>query len=134
MCAIHNWDAQQAREAIRNRNWFKQTSGLARAYTQANLVVLPEKYAFDFLLFCFRNPKSCPLLDVTEPGSPIPYKIASNADIRTDIPKYRVYEAGKFTEEVEDILDLWEADSVGFLIGCSFTFEHALLENNIFAS
>lgn len=131
METIKHWTAKQAREAIRQKQWTKQTSGIATGFTQANLVVLPEKYAFDFLLFCFRNPKACPVLDVTEVGSSIPYKIAPQGDIKTDIPKYCVYEYGKFTEETDDISHLWSSDSVGFLIGCSFTFEHALLENNI---
>src|SRR5699024_4586461 len=131
MREINQWDAKDAKEAIRERRWTGPTSGIANGFTQANLLILPEKYAFDFLLFCFRNPKSCPVLDVTEPGDPIPRHVATQADIRTDVPKYRVYKDGIFTEEPEDILDLWEKDSVGFLIGCSFTFEHALLENNI---
>lgn len=131
MQGTNDWNAKEAREVIRNKEWSKPTSGIANGYTQANLVVLQEKYAFDFLLFCLRNPKSCPVLDVTEPGDPIPRHVAAQADIRTDIPKYRVYKNGIFTEELEDIYNLWEKDSVGFLIGCSFTFERALLENNI---
>ena len=86
------------------------------------------------LIFCyFANEirKSCPLLDVTEPGSFIPSKIAKDADIRTDIPKYRIYRDGVFTEEVTDITEYWEDDMVGFLLGCSFTFETPLLESGI---
>jgi uncharacterized protein YcsI (UPF0317 family) len=88
-------------------------------------------HAFDFLLFCQRNPKPCPLLDVTEPGSIIPRKIAKEADIRKDILRYRIYRNGVNTEEVMDITEYWEDDMVGFLLGCSFTFETPLLESGI---
>lgn len=93
---------------------------------QANLVVLPKTLAYDFLLFCQRNPKPCPLLDVTDPGDPQPCGVALGADLRTDLPRYRVYRNGVMTEERTDIVDLWREDSVGFLLGCSFTFEDAL--------
>ena len=107
------------------------TAGMAKGYTQANLAILKREYAFDFLLFCQRNPKSCPLVDVSEVGSYIPTTIAKDADIRTDIPKYRIYRDGVFTEEVTDITEYWEEDMVAFLIGCSFTFETPLLEAGI---
>ncbi|MGE7762980.1 putative hydro-lyase [Peribacillus sp. NPDC097895] len=121
----------ELRSMIRNNEWIKPTAGMANGYAQANLAILKKEHAFDFLLFCQRNPKSCPLLDVTEMGSPIPAFAAKSADIRTDIPKYRVYKYGELVEEVTDISDYWEDDMVGFLIGCSFTFEHALLNNDI---
>lgn len=107
------------------------TAGMAKGYTQANLAILKKEHAFDFLLFCQRNPKSCPLVDVTEIGSYIPSVIAKEADIRTDIPKYRIYKDGVYTEEVTDITDYWEDDMVAFLIGCSFTFETPLIEAGI---
>lgn len=119
------------RNAIRHGQWSKPTAGLAPGYTQANLVILPKKYAYDFLLFCLRNPKPCPLLEVTDAGSPHPRKLASNADLRTDIPKYNIYKKGKLTDKVDDISNYWSDDLVSFLIGCSFTFERALLENDI---
>ncbi|MGE7767367.1 putative hydro-lyase [Peribacillus sp. NPDC096540] len=121
----------QLREMIRNNELIKPTAGMANGYAQANLAILKKEHAFDFLLFCQRNPKSCPLLDVTEIGSPIPKFAAQSGDIRTDIPKYRIYKYGELVEEVTDISDYWENDMVGFLIGCSFTFEHALLNNDI---
>jgi uncharacterized protein YcsI (UPF0317 family) len=105
-----------------------ETAGAALGHLQANLVVLEKDLAFDFLMFCQRNPKPCPLLDVTDPGDPEPKTIASGADIRTDLPRYRIYRQGELAEEVSDISDQWREDSVGFLIGCSFTFENALLE------
>lgn len=131
MAASCRWDPQEARTAIRERRWTFPTSDLARGYTQANLVILPESLAFDFLLFCLRNPKPCPVLDVTEVGSSVPSFVAPGADLRTDVPKYRVYRDGEWGEEREDISELWGPDSVGFLLGCSFTFENALAENDI---
>ncbi|MFJ5769658.1 putative hydro-lyase [Psychrobacillus sp. NPDC093180] len=107
------------------------TAGMAKGYTQANLAILKKEHAFDFLLFCQRNPKSCPLVDVTEIGSYTPSLIGNEADIRTDIPKYRIYKDGVFTDEVTDIKEYWEEDMVAFLIGCSFTFETPLLEAGI---
>jgi uncharacterized protein YcsI (UPF0317 family) len=104
------------------------TAGLALGYVQANLVVVPRELAFDFLLFCQRNPRPCPLLDVTEPGSPEPRFTAPGADLRTDLPRYRVYRHGELTDEPADLLALWRDDLVGFLLGCSFTFESALLQ------
>ena len=102
------------------------TPGMAFGYVQANLVILPQEYAFDFLLFCQRNPKPCPLLDVTEPGDPTPRLTAPTADLRTDLPAYRVFENGEVVDEPHSITHLWRDDFVSFLIGCSFTFENAL--------
>jgi len=104
------------------------TPGLALGYVQANLVVLPREQAFDFLLFCHRNPKPCPLLDVTEPSSPEPAVVAPGADLRTDLPRYRVFQSGELIDEPADLQHWWRDDLVGFLLGCSFTFERALLE------
>jgi uncharacterized protein YcsI (UPF0317 family) len=104
------------------------TPGLALGFVQANLVILPKEHAFDFLLFCQRNPKPCPLLDVTEPGSPEPSGVAPGADLRTDLPAYRVWREGKLVDEPTDIRSLWQDDFVSFVIGCSFTFENAMLE------
>jgi len=104
------------------------TAGLALGYVQANLVVVPREMAFDFLLFCQRNPKPCPLLDFTEPGDPEPPLIAPGADLRTDLPRYCVYRNGQCAEEPTDLKALWRDDLVGFLLGCSFTFENALLQ------
>jgi uncharacterized protein YcsI (UPF0317 family) len=107
------------------------TPGLALGYVQANLVVVPRDIAFDFLLFCQRNPQPCPLLDVTDPGCPEPCRAASGADIRTDVPRYRVYRYGELIDEPRDLLGWWRDDLVGFLLGCSFTFENALLKAGI---
>jgi uncharacterized protein YcsI (UPF0317 family) len=107
------------------------TAGLARGHVQANLVVVPRELAFDFLLFCQRNPKPCPLLDVTEPGSAEPRLVAPGADLRTDVPRYRVYRHGELSEEPDHLEAWWRDDLVGFLLGCSFTFEHALLQGGV---
>jgi uncharacterized protein YcsI (UPF0317 family) len=131
MNAIDRLTPIEARELIRRCEWRKPTSGLANGFTQGNLVVLPKDLAFEFLLFCQRNPKPCPVLDVTEPGSAVPTLVAPDADLRVDIPKYNVYRHGELVEECTDITSLWNEDMVGFLLGCSFTFEHALMNNSI---
>ncbi|WP_042347831.1 putative hydro-lyase [Bacillus massiliigorillae] len=128
---MENKSPKQIRELIRNNKWIKPTTGLAKGYIQANLAVLPKEQAFDFLLFAQRNPKSCPIIDVTEPGSGVPILSAPNANIKTDIPKYRVFRKGELTEELTDVTSVWDDNMVGFLIGCSFTFEEALLKNGI---
>ncbi len=116
------------RQRIRDGQFAGVTSGLALGHVQANLVVLPRELAFDFLLFCQRNPKPCPLLDVTEAGDPEPRLCAPGADLRSDVPAYRVYKHGELVAEPTDVRDLWQPDWIAFLLGCSFTFESALLQ------
>src|SRR5262245_46490684 len=115
--------AEKMRLACRSGEFSEQTSGLAPGFAQANLVILPASLAGDFLLFWQRNPKPCPLLDVTEAGSPIPRRAAPGADLRTDLPRYRVWREGRLVDEPTDISSLWQDDFVSFVIGCSFTFE-----------
>ena len=122
---------KEVRERIRRGEWVRPTAGCAAGYVQANLVVLPRELAYDFLLFTHRNPRPCPLLEVTDPGSPEPVRVAPGADLRTDLPKYRVYRHGVLAEEVTDLLPLWRDDLVAFLLGCSFTFEAALLKVDV---
>ena len=127
-------DARHPREIradIRGRKLTGPTAGLGQNYVQANLAVLPWEYAYDFLLFCQRNPRPCPLLEVTDPGNPEPLTIAPGADLRTDIAKYRIYTHGAMTAEVADIKAYWRDDLVAFLLGCSFTFEWALLDAGV---
>ncbi len=101
---------------------------MAPGHVQANLVVLPRDLAFDFLLFTQRNPKPCPLLEVVEAGSTEPRLMAPGADLRTDVPRYRVYRDGALAGEPTDLTPYWSNDLVSFLIGCSFTFESALID------
>jgi uncharacterized protein YcsI (UPF0317 family) len=122
---------KEIRTLIRRAKWDKPTAGMAMGYAQANLVILPQKYAFDFLLFCQRNPKPCPLLEVLEPGKYRTEFLSSDADIRTDIPRYHIYRKGKLEAIVKEIRSLWKKDFVTFLIGCSFSFEEALLRSKI---
>lgn len=119
------------RAAIREGKWRRPTSGLALGHVQANMIILPREWAFDFLLYATRNPKPCPILDVTEPGDPEPRSIAPGADVRTDLPKYRVWRDGELVDEPDQILSLWRDDLVAFMIGCSFSFEGALLDAGI---
>ncbi len=118
------------RELIRNREWTVPTTGVAPGYVQANLVMLPKDEAFNFLLFCVRNPKPCPILDVLEPGQVEP-KIAPGADLRTDLPRYRIFRDGKPAEEVEDVTGFFNDKMVSFLLGCSFSFEDALIKAGV---
>lgn len=124
---LKNATGKDIRMAARSGRLTGPTPGLALGYVQANLVILPKDWAFDFLLFCQRNPKPCPLLDVTEPGDPEPKAIAPGADVREDVPRYRVYRDGELVDEPAHVSELWRDDLVAFLIGCSFTFEAALL-------
>jgi uncharacterized protein YcsI (UPF0317 family) len=119
------------RAAIRRGGWTGLTAGLAPGHAQANLVVLPESDALDFLRFCVHNPQPCPVLEVTEPGSPEPVHTAPGADLRTDLPGYRVYRDGELDHEATDVVDEWRDDLVAFLLGCSFTFERALLSEGL---
>ena len=115
------------RNLIRRGELVKTTSGMAPGRVQTNLAVLPKSLAFDFLLFCQRNAKPCPLLEVLEPGSVSPQQMARGADLRTDIPKYRVYQDGEMIAEVGDVSEFWRDDLVSFLLGCSFSFETAMV-------
>jgi uncharacterized protein YcsI (UPF0317 family) len=118
--------AKELRQLIRTQEWKTPTSGSASGYLQANLVMLPADEAFNFLLFCVRNPKPCPILDVLEPGQTEPI-IAPGADLRTDLPRYKVFENGEFKTDVEEVSDYFDANMVSFLLGCSFSFENAMV-------
>jgi uncharacterized protein YcsI (UPF0317 family) len=122
---------KEIRSLIRKGKWNKPTAGLAMGYAQANLVILPQKYAFDFLLFCQRNPKPCPLLEVLEPGEFRTKFLSLDADIRTDIPLYNIYRKGRLQNTVKEIKNFWKEDFVSFLLGCSFSFEEAMLRAKI---
>jgi uncharacterized protein YcsI (UPF0317 family) len=114
------------RASIRAGEYVGPTSGLAPGFAQANLAVLPAEFALDFLRFCVRNPKPCPLLEVTDTGCPRPAVLAPEADLRTDLPRYRVFRDGTLVDEPTDVTQYWRDDLVAILLGCSFTFESAL--------
>ena len=119
------------RERIRTGQHDAHTAGLAPGKLQCNLAVLPEAYALDFLRFCLRNPKPCPLVGVSETGDPMLPTLGADIDVRTDVPRYRVFRAGQLAEEVTDISDLWTDDLVTVALGCSFTFENAFMRAGI---
>ncbi len=119
------------RKLIREGKITTPTSGMCAGFAQANLVVLPEKEAHDFLLFATKNPRSCPLLEVTEKGSRMITDIADGADVATDIPKYRIYKKGELEGEYTDVSEFWRDDLVSFLIGCSFSFESEMISADI---
>ncbi|GBD49148.1 putative hydro-lyase [Methylopila sp. Yamaguchi] len=119
--------AADARRAIRSGAWTGHTVGLAPAHVQGNLMILPADLAGDFLRFCQANPKPCPLLGVSEPGARRLPALGLDLDLATDAPGYRVFEHGELTAEVPDLEAIWRDDFVTFVIGCSFSFEEALL-------
>ncbi len=123
--------AAQMRAAIRSGAFTGQTSGLAKGKLQCNLAIIPQAFALDFLRFCQRNPKPCPLVGVSDTGNPFLPTLGHDIDIRTDVPKYRVFRDGVLAEEVTDISHLWADDMVSVALGCSFTFENALMHAGI---
>ncbi|MBB5214834.1 uncharacterized protein YcsI (UPF0317 family) [Parapusillimonas granuli] len=123
--------AQESRRLIRQGGHTGPTAGLAPGCVQANLMILPDSLAGEFLLFCQRNPKPCPLLAVTEPGQYTVPALGRDIDIRKDVPKYRVWRHGELVAEPADLDAVWRDDLVTFVIGCSFSFEEALLADGI---
>ena len=118
------------RGLIRKGELTGPTTGMCNGYAQANLVIMPEKYAGDFEQFARQNPKPCPLLEVMH-GSRYVQDMGKGADILTDIPKYRIFENGVLVKEVTDATPYWQDDMAVFLIGCSFSFEEALMDAGI---
>ena len=121
----------EARARMRSGAWAGPTSGVCLGHLQANLAILPAEAADDFARFCAANSQPLPLVDTTLPGDPEPRRVAPGADLRTDLPRYRVYRRGEVAGEPTDIADLWQDDFVGFLLGCSFSAEHRLLEAGV---
>ncbi len=119
------------RQRIRQGAHTGHTSGFAPGYAQGNVVIVPESVAGEFLRFCQRNPRPCPLLAVSEPGDPALPDLGDDIDIRTDVPRYRVFRHGEPVDRPTDIRALWRDDWVTFVLGCSFTFEEALLDAGI---
>ncbi len=125
-----NMHPQQVRELIRNQTITFPTAGMAAGYAQANLVILPGQWAADFEEFCRLNPFPCPVLEIIR-GEPLTHAMGEGGNIVTDVPEYFIYRDGKLSEVVRDASAYWQEDSVGFLIGCSFSFEEALMRNGI---
>ena len=123
--------ARAARKAMRAGEWKGPTVYKVPDHVQCNLVILPREAAYEFLLYCQRNPKPCPVIEVTDTGSPEPPLSAPGADLRTDLPKYRIFRKGSLEREVDQISDLWRDDSVAFLIGSSLTFDQAMVRAGI---
>jgi uncharacterized protein YcsI (UPF0317 family) len=122
---------EEARRSIRRGEWTGPTAGLAPGYVQGNLAILPNELAPDFMRFCQLNPKPCPLLAVGAPGDPHLPSLAADLDIRTDVPRYRVFERGELIDEPREIGNHWRDDLVIFALGCSFSFEDALIQDGI---
>ncbi|MBX2855933.1 MAG: DUF1445 domain-containing protein, partial [Rhodobacteraceae bacterium] len=122
---------EKVRAAIRSNQYQGQTAGLGMGRLQANIVILPEAHALDFMRFCQRNPKACPLVGVSETGDPMMRTLGADIDIRSDAPCYNIYQDGQLAGSTPDLHELWRGDFVAFALGCSFTFERALIEAGI---
>jgi len=120
-----------ARRLIRSAVHTGHTAGMAMGRLQGNLAILPKDLALEFAIFCHRNPKPCPVVAMTAPGDPMLPDIGADVDIRTDAPQYNVYRYGELDAQVTDLNDLWQDDFVGFVLGCSFSFEDALVKAGI---
>lgn len=119
------------RSAIRSGSYRFHTAGLGRGHLQANIAIMPEEFALDFMRYCQRNPKPCPLVGVSDTGNPMMFTLGGDIDIRSDVPAYNIYRKGRLSETVPDISDHWRSDLVAFALGCSFTFEHAVRQAGV---
>ncbi|MBL4911477.1 MAG: putative hydro-lyase [Alteromonadaceae bacterium] len=120
------------RALVRKNEFTNNTSGVAQGFVQGNVVILPQDWAYDFLLFCQKNPKPCPLIGMSSnAGDYLLTELGKNIDIRTDVPSFRIFENGQLIDEVNDIKSLWRDDLVTFVLGCSFSFEEALLADGL---
>lgn len=128
---LKNSTLAEVRTEIRAGRYTAHTAGLGRGSLQANLVIMPEEFAFDFMRYCQRNPKPCPITGVSDTGNPMMFTMGNDIDIRTDVPAYNIYRNGLLDISVTNITEIWRDDFVVFTLGCSFTFEHALLDAGI---
>ena len=122
---------REFRNMVRRGEWTGQTYGVCRGYAKTDLVIVPKEYAYDYIVFGHRNPRACSIVDMTEPGSPHPQRLAPDADLRTDLPRYMVYKDGQIVDEPTDIKKYWRDDLVAFLMGCSATMDWALEAANV---
>ena len=116
---------------FRTGQYTGRTSSFSQGYVQGSLYILPEEYALDFATYCHRNPKACPLLAIGLVGDPYLPVLGQDLDVRTDVPRYRVMQDGEVIDEPTDIRNLWRDDFVSFVVGCSFSFEHALTMSGV---
>jgi len=128
---LRHLPVDRARDSIRNGRYRGHTAGIGLGLLQGNVVILPADYALDFFRFCQRNPKPCPLVGVSDTGDPKMRTLGKDIDIRTDVPLYNVYRDDELDTQTADITDLWRDDFVAFVLGCSFTFEEALMAEGI---
>ena len=128
---LKNSTLAEVRAEIRAGRYTAHTAGLGRGSLQANLVIMPEEFAFDFMRYCQRNPKPCPITGVSDTGNPMMFTMGNDIDIRTDVPAYNIYRNGRLDISMTNIAEIWRDDFVVFTLGCSFTFEHALLDAGI---
>jgi uncharacterized protein YcsI (UPF0317 family) len=119
---------EAARHLFRSGAWSGFTHGFAPGHVQGNLAVLPERYAHDFLRFCQTNPKPCPLIGMSSAGDPGVPALGTDLDLRTDVPAYRVWRNGELVDEPTDVREWWRDDLIAFVLGCSFSFEEALVD------
>lgn len=129
--ALARLPLKELRQQIRSGSYCSHTAGLGTGYLQANLAIMPQAYALDFMRFCQRNPKPCPLVGVTDTGDPYFRTLGQDIDVRTDVPEYNIYRNGRLAESVSDLREVWQDDFVAFALGCSFTFERALQQAGI---
>lgn len=129
--SMKSYSLERARAAIRHGEYASHTAGLGQGYLQANLAIVPEAYALDFMRYCQRNPKPCPLTGVSDTGVAEIPTLGRNVDVRTDVPAFNIYRQGALAGSTNDIRDIWQDDFVAFALGCSFTFEHALQRRGI---
>ena len=129
--SVESMSISALRQQIRSNQFTGSTSGLAQGYLQANLVILPAAWAMDFLLFCQKNPVACPLIGVTQPGEKHLADIGIDIDISRDVPEYHVFFEGKLENKVHDLDECWQDDFVIFALGCSFSFEEALIQSGL---
>ena len=119
------------RDLVRRGAWSSVNTDACHGYAHANLVIVPKSLAFEFFLFCHRNPEPCPVIDVNDPGQYHPRVLAPQADIRTDLPRYRVFKNGEIIDEPLDIIQYWDENLVAFLLGCSTNFDSSLRAGNV---
>ncbi len=128
---LRTQSADAIRSMVRQQKYCGHTAGLAAGMLQANLVILPQSHATDFRRFCEMNAKACPLVGISQKATSLMTTLGSDIDIRTDVPSYNIYTSGQLTGQTTDISNLWRENFVAFALGCSFTFERALMENGI---